>query len=151
MTLNLSLLLLIARCRLPMPEGLAPPSVERFDSHLQHIIDTYTLSGRSVLVHCRGGIGRAGLVACCWVIKLGLCGWKDTNPLPRTSTEVLPSASGAPQSPLQIRRDTLQLLERVISLIRGRRSLKAIETFEQVRFLAEYVEYLRARGNPRDI
>ena len=153
-SLNPPLLLLNERHRLPMPEGLAPSVIESFDSHLQRIIDTYTLSGRSVLVHCRGGIGRAGLVACCWMIKLGLCGWIDTHPLPRSNSEisqVSPTVPGAPYSTPHITRDTLQLLELVISLIRSRRSLKAIETFEQVRFLGEYVEYLRAGGDRGEI
>lgn len=133
-----------------MPEGLAPIDIEAFDNHLQRIIDSYTLRGISVLVHCRGGIGRAGLVACCWTIRLGLCGWLDAQPgvypssrLACAAPEVLPTFPPA----AIVRKDTLQLLERVISFIRRRRSLKAVETFEQVRFLVEYVEYLRKRNS----
>lgn len=44
------------------------------------------------------------------------------------------------------RPDTLRLVERVINLVRRRRSLKAIETYEQVRFLVDYAEYLRSKG-----
>lgn len=133
-----------------MPEGLAPADVERFDHHLQRVINCYTLRGISVLVHCRGGLGRAGLVACCWAIRLGLCGWLDTQPgmypssrLACTAPEALPAFPPA----ATVRKDTLQLLERVISFIRRRRSLKAVETFEQVRFLMEYVEFLRKRSD----
>jgi protein-tyrosine phosphatase len=42
-----------------------------------------------------------------------------------------------------VRRDTLQLTERAIAVMRRRRSVKAVETLEQVQFLAEYVDYLR--------
>jgi len=37
-------------------------------------------------------------------------------------------------------------VERVIAVLRRRRSLKAIETYEQVRWLMEYVAWLRVEG-----
>lgn len=37
----------------------------------------------------------------------------------------------------------MSTVERVICLIRRRRSVKAIETFEQVNFLVSYVRWLR--------
>ncbi|KAH6914119.1 protein-tyrosine phosphatase-like protein [Coprinopsis sp. MPI-PUGE-AT-0042] len=113
--------------RLPMPEGLAPISPAYLDSHLNQIMDQYTFKGTSVLVHCRGGVGRAGVVACCWLIKLGICGWVD-DPSPVNPNE--------PHT-------TVEFVERVISYVRRRRSPKAIETYEQVQFLVEYVEFLR--------
>jgi protein-tyrosine phosphatase len=116
--------------RIPIPEGLAPASLSQFDAHLTRLISVYTLAGVPVLAHCRGGVGRAGLVACCWMLKLGLCGWAPT----RDNTE---SADG------QVRRDTLEQVERAIGIVRRRRSLKAIETYEQVKFLVCYVDYLR--------
>lgn len=48
-----------------------------------------------------------------------------------------------------VRRDTLQLAERAIMLVRRRRSAKAVETFEQVKFLVDYVGFLRNRGRAR--
>lgn len=39
----------------------------------------------------------------------------------------------------------LQYVRRVIGIVRSRRSTKAVETYEQVKFLVEYVEYLRQR------
>lgn len=114
--------------RLPMPEGLAPISPAYLDGHLNQIMDQYTFKGISVLVHCRGGVGRAGVVACCWLIKLGICGWLD---------DLSPSS---PQEPYT----TVEFVERVITYVRRRRSLKAIETYEQVHFLVEYVEFLRS-------
>ncbi|PSS30946.1 hypothetical protein PHLCEN_2v2515 [Hermanssonia centrifuga] len=139
--------------RLPTPEGLAPASVTTFDEHLTRLIDAYTLQGIPVLVHCRGGVGRAGLVACCWTLKLGLCGWIDTQPdvqpqQQHTSRFSYIAPEDLPPLPPSetVRRDTLQLVERVISLVRRRRSLKVVETFEQVRFLVDYVEHLRGRA-----
>ncbi|KAI0700934.1 hypothetical protein BC835DRAFT_1325786 [Cytidiella melzeri] len=197
--------------RIPIPEGLAPSSVHALDEHLNRLIHTYTLNGTPVLVHCRGGVGRAGLVACCWALKLGLCGWVDeaemqmehggkdggkdgdsTDETLKTTTTMTsneddlgqsrqgdaggscavsgngPSVPEGTNQSLElgdnggnkdskeeigscvrssgVRRDTLQLIERVITLVRRRRSAKAVETFEQVRFLVEYVEFLRAKG-----
>jgi protein-tyrosine phosphatase len=120
------------RGRIPTPEGLAPPSPASLDAHLTHIINSYTLRSVPILVHCRGGVGRAGVVACCWMLKLGLCGWPSDEP-----PTLL--AGG-------VRQDTLQLVERVIGIARRRRSIKAVETYEQVKFLVDFVEYLRDKG-----
>ncbi|KAF8580005.1 hypothetical protein K439DRAFT_1654413 [Ramaria rubella] len=113
--------------RIPMPEGLTPTSPATLDQHLSYIINSYTLQGVPVLVHCRGGVGRAGLVACCWMMKLGLCGWVT----PATSMED---------------KETVELVERAITVVRRRRSVKAIETYEQVHFLVEFVEHLKLAG-----
>lgn len=185
--------------------------MDKLDEHLTRLINTYTLSGTPILVHCRGGVGRAGLVACCWALKLGLCGWIDTEPAsrgapgymaemttaaapmplasPSSSDEVgaLQENSKSPPSSVSVdrdadtnecrrdearseeqkkmvssdegaeggedvrqrtgvRRDTLQLVERAITLVRRRRSPKAVETFEQVKFLVDYIEFLRTKA-----
>jgi hypothetical protein len=124
--------------RIPLPEGLAPLSPQSLDESLTKLIEGYTLRGASILVHCRGGLGRAGLVACCWALKVGLCGWinVDLSPDP---------AEGADGLESHVRRDTLQLTERAIAVMRRRRSVKAVETLKQVQFLTEYVDYLRER------
>ncbi len=44
----------------------------------------------------------------------------------------------------------MSTVERVIYLIRRRRSVKAIETFEQVNFLAAYVAWLRRQSGATD-
>lgn len=116
--------------RLPIPEGLPPPSAKELDEVLGRVITGWSIKGVNVLVHCRGGVGRAGLLGCCWALKLGLCGWIETGDY------------ASPATP-GVRRDTMQLLERMVGSIRRRRSVKAIETYEQVRFLMEFVEYLR--------
>jgi len=137
----------------PTPEGLAPLSPASLDAELTKIINAYTLHGIPVLVHCRGGVGRAGVVACCWLIRLGLCGWVESERAssPPASNEVkLPPAQCVPglnPSAAGLRRDTIQFVEQVITVVRRRRSLKAIETYEQVQFLVDFVEYLRGRGS----
>ena len=93
-------------------------------------------------MHCRGGVGRAGLVACCWILKLGLCGWvDDASRLKSATSEDLSDWDAS----LPIRKDSMQLVERVISIIRRRRSPKAVETYEQVRFLVDFVEFQRCK------
>lgn len=112
-----------------------------------------------MLVHCRGGVGRAGVVACCWIIKLGLCGWVDSD-AELSSTSLFPSSVPAPkhlsgpgissigeghghtQAGVP-RYDTVRFVERVIAVVRRRRSMKAVETYEQVKFLVDFVEHLR--------
>src|ERR1700675_2629458 len=59
--------------RIPTPEGLTPLTPSSLDQQLTHLIKTYTLHGTNMLVHCRGGVGRAGLIGCCWLLRLGLC------------------------------------------------------------------------------
>lgn len=103
------------------------------------------------LVHCRGGVGRAGVIACCWALKLGLCGWIETDVAADAPTNAaveahLEKLRGRKAAPLAIRHDTLRLVERAINLTRRRRSMKAVETYEQVRFLVDYVEFLRQKG-----
>lgn len=133
-------------CSVPLPEGLAPLSPQSLDADLDRIIERYTLQGISVLVHCRGGVGRAGLLACCWMLKLGLCGWIETDVLPNTTSDDAPPESLRWNTDTIVRRGTLQLVERAIEVARRRRSVKAIETLEQVQFLVEYVDYLRTCG-----
>ena len=68
------------------------------------------------------------------MLKLGLCGWVST------------SGDGEPAGEGRVRRDTLEQVEKAIGVVRRRRSLKAIETYEQVKFLVGFVDYLRGNG-----
>lgn len=101
-------------------------------------------------------MGRAGLVACCWALKLGLCGWIETQPsrasrLSFTAPEDLSELPPSEETMNGVRRDTFQLVERVITLVRRRRSYKAVETFEQVKFLVDYVDFLRKKSRTRAV
>ncbi|TFK44589.1 protein-tyrosine phosphatase-like protein [Crucibulum laeve] len=116
--------------RIPIPEGLAPMDPSSVDAHLTEIINKYTLHGIPILIHCRGGVGRAGLLACCWMIKLGLCGWVEEP------SSIQPLRYGRPRA------QTVQFVEKAIALVRKRRSVKAVETYEQVKFLVDFVEHL---------
>ena len=225
-------------CRLPMPDGFTPVSISLFDAQVSLIATRYTLRGINVLVHCRGGVGRAGLTACAWAIKMGYVqphpslsvveqraleqararereravqaqyqhqqrqeqqlelqrqssapvskGYKGfslfprssssssnastpLNPLSQSKTPVGSTTPGSapmgsaiasfqntatsPPNPISTsaaipaeleHQIVMSTVERVIAMIRARRGLKAIESFEQVQFLVEYVRWLRA-------
>ncbi|TBU22851.1 phosphatases II [Dichomitus squalens] len=136
--------------RIPIPEGLAPMAPSDLDSHLSKLIESYTLRGRAILVHCRGGVGRAGVIACCWMLKLGLCGWTVPPHGVGDTSQAAPVSSGdvsCQERSERVSRETMRLVERLISVVRRRRSLKAIETYEQVKFLVDYVEFLREQAS----
>lgn len=122
--------------RIPIPEGLPPSTPALIDAHLLRLITQYTLNGIPVLVHCRGGVGRAGVIACCWLIKLGLCGWIEGPSEKDQHGDTIFTGPGDDSS-------VNAFVKRVIGVVRKRRSLKAIETYEQVKFLLEYVTYLQ--------
>ena len=56
-------------------------------------------------------------------------------------TPAPPAALGTLPVP-RVCRATVELVQKVLMVVRRRRSLKAIETYEQVRFLVDYIEYL---------
>jgi protein-tyrosine phosphatase len=58
--------------RIPIVEGRAPNTIEDVETILKEI-DTKMGPGSHVLCHCRGGIGRAGLIASCYLIRKGFC------------------------------------------------------------------------------
>ncbi|ORX51608.1 phosphatases II [Hesseltinella vesiculosa] len=58
--------------RLPMTEGSCPDTLEQVEAAVQMTNDKIRL-GENVLTHCRGGVGRAGLFACCWLIHNQYC------------------------------------------------------------------------------
>jgi protein-tyrosine phosphatase len=70
----------------PIPDMQVPSSETKFSQVLNKI--TATLSdGKNVLVHCRQGIGRTGLVAACLLIKSGMS--------PGASIDTVSAARGA--------------------------------------------------------
>ncbi|SAL95170.1 hypothetical protein [Absidia glauca] len=58
--------------RLPMIEGSCPTSLTAMD-HVMEVVNRKIWNGENVLTHCRGGVGRAGLFACCWLLNNTLC------------------------------------------------------------------------------
>lgn len=62
--------------RLPIIEGSCPESICDVDILITEMVNR-AKAGINILCHCRGGIGRAGLIACCFLLKLGY----TTNPL----------------------------------------------------------------------
>ncbi|KAG9062763.1 hypothetical protein KI688_005069 [Linnemannia hyalina] len=52
-----------------MLEGSTPYSFAEMDLVLDRMDET-AKKGQNVLAHCRGGVGRAAVVACCWLLRL---------------------------------------------------------------------------------
>ncbi|KAG2059896.1 hypothetical protein BDR06DRAFT_1062653, partial [Suillus hirtellus] len=110
---------------IPLLEGLAPLLPQSPDESLTKLINNYTMYGKSILVHCCGGLGRAGLIACCWVPKISLCRWINVD-------LSLNPAEGTDGLEKYVRRDTLQLIKHMITVVQGQQSIKVIETLKQV-------------------
>lgn len=166
--------------RLPMAEGFAPTNVQEMDAAMTSIVSDCTMKGTNVLVHCRGGVGRAGLIACSWLLKMGFVGERSKKGLREADAQArVGDATGSSKKIVEqttsvgshdaimgsdshtngkdmhlsgsaeqgqedeAECDTiLDTVRCLIETIRRRRSPKAIETAEQVRFLVEYVTYL---------
>jgi protein-tyrosine phosphatase len=171
--------------RLPMAEGFCPTDVSMADNIITNVVEQYTLRGVNVLVHCRGGVGRAGIIACTWMLKMGLvrsdldestfqrivasgekstggkvddhcCSSYDSNAATTTTADRHNEALDQnPSDDVYIvddeesRRETMQIIRRLIDTIRRRRSPKAIETAEQVAFLFKYITFLRQQETKR--
>jgi protein-tyrosine phosphatase len=71
----------------PIPDRQVPGSRAALASTLERINNDLS-SGKSVLIHCRQGIGRTGLVAACLLVAKG---WN-----PSAAVEHLSSARGVP-------------------------------------------------------
>jgi protein-tyrosine phosphatase len=165
--------------RMPMPEGGTPPpasatlsaqggdgdgdqdmeserapesleGVARMRAEVDKLIADYTRQGKDILVHCRGGLGRAGLVTACWMLALGVLGpvprahARARASKPRNVAEPLgPKVDGQGRMTVTVERASLLMVERAIGVLRRRRSTKALETAEQAVFLLRFVEELR--------
>lgn len=55
----------------PIVEMAAPQSVEAVHGLVQDLVRRM-MDGEVLAVHCRGGVGRAGLIACCVMLYLEL-------------------------------------------------------------------------------
>ncbi|PLW17974.1 hypothetical protein PCASD_21793 [Puccinia coronata f. sp. avenae] len=175
--------------RIPIAEGFAPQKgIKEVNEVLDQVIKNYTVQGIDVLCHCRGGVGRAGLVACCWMLKIGLINKPSLIADPNSSSPIhsphhphhhhhnndnnnppiQPSFGSSnyqdqftfqagqqhPPPPvpdifsfvdghqLAPKNSVLGQVEKVIEVIRRRRSAKAIETPQQVHFIIQYAHWL---------
>ena len=71
----------------PIPDRQIPKSEEKWSDILEKV--TRTLSeGKNVVVHCRQGIGRSGLVAACLLVRKGVS--------PGAAVEIVSAARGLP-------------------------------------------------------
>lgn len=55
----------------PIPDRQVPKSEAKLAEELERVSRTLS-AGKNVLVHCRQGIGRSGLVAACLLVKKGM-------------------------------------------------------------------------------
>ena len=71
-------------CHLPIPDGAAPEMGfdESWTRKRTDFADALR-QGQSILVHCRGGLGRAGTVACLLLTDQGM-GWREALALVRS-------------------------------------------------------------------
>ncbi|KAL7753036.1 hypothetical protein RI367_001487 [Sorochytrium milnesiophthora] len=149
--------------RIPIVEGYAPASMPELHQMVLNIEDRVS-RGINMLIHCRGGIGRAALVACSWMLYVGYIHPAPTRapvtltaipspplaPQPPQGLVVVSSGSNTPAAPAETDAEpdaaTVAYVnssaERVIQLVRILRSPKAIETVQQEEFLAKYAMFL---------
>ena len=71
----------------PIPDREVPDSEAVMASALEEL-DRALSSGKNVVVHCRQGVGRTGLVAACLLVSKGLT--------PETAVRTLSAARGVP-------------------------------------------------------
>ena len=55
-----------------MIEMAPPENTEEFNILVDWIVEQMA-DGKGIMAHCRGGIGRAGLLAACVLLKTGVC------------------------------------------------------------------------------
>ncbi len=72
---------------LPIPDRQIPRSEEKWSKVLDQV-DRELSAGKNVLVHCRQGIGRSGMVAACLLVKKGMS--------PSAAVESVSAARGVP-------------------------------------------------------
>lgn len=68
--------LTVAPC--PIQNGSVPDDQTAFAAYVDELMDQL-LDGRNLVLHCRGGVGRAGLVAACLLVQAGMPADAATN------------------------------------------------------------------------
>jgi protein-tyrosine phosphatase len=81
---------------LPIPDRQVPTSEAKFAAMLEKTTRSL-LKGKNVLVHCRQGVGRTGLVAACLLIRKGMS--------PGAAVEKISSARGVSAPETEEQRD----------------------------------------------
>ncbi len=71
----------------PIPDRQVPRSEAKLAVALDNVSRTLS-DGKNILVHCRQGVGRSGLVAACLLIRKGIS--------PGAAVEVISAARGVP-------------------------------------------------------
>jgi ADP-ribosyl-[dinitrogen reductase] hydrolase len=56
--------------RLPIPDGSVPPQLALVTGLLDDILAA-ARAGKNVVIHCQGGLGRAGTIGGCLLVRLG--------------------------------------------------------------------------------
>jgi atypical dual specificity phosphatase len=90
----------ITLSRSPIPD-LSVPSSRQMTAILDEI-DARLAAGQRVYVHCSAGLGRAGLVACCWLIRHRLAAPDQAVARLAELRSSIPNAGDSPQTPRQV-------------------------------------------------
>ena len=120
----------------PMIEMAAPKDCTSFDQDIIVPVCEELKRGGSILAHCRGGVGRAGMFYCDYkVVFLGYF--------------VCLSHSGLLACCVILRLGEACSAEEAITLIRSRRDPRAVESQIQMNFVKKFAAYLQAL--PEDV
>jgi protein-tyrosine phosphatase len=84
----------LAFASFPIPDRQVPKSEAKLTETLERVAN-FLSSGKNVVVHCRQGIGRTGLIASCLLVKSGMS--------PGAAMDVVSAARGVavPETPEQ--------------------------------------------------
>lgn len=75
----------------PIPDGSPPSDLGEAERLGEHILE-HLAAGRTVVIHCHGGIGRSGTVAACCLVAAG----QDPRRAIELVREARPGAATAP-------------------------------------------------------
>ena len=91
---------------LPIPDRKAPPSEAKLVRVLEEL-DRALSNGKNVLVHCRQGVGRTGLVAACLLVRKGMS--------PGAAIDKISAARGVPVPETEEQREWIDHLATALS------------------------------------